>query len=189
MSDEQSSLMLLRAAQSGDDDALNALCARYLDWVTDVARGRLMKLGRTRNAEQDAEDVAIESLAQLVAKIRRGDFQGLNEPQQLRALVVTITYGKLSDMIIRKRTLPNLDTPEQFAISQQASFEFRDWFARLLDSLPRDELRTVATLVLDEKTQKDIARELNCNVRTVQRLFSELRSLWQSLLPPNSGDN
>lgn len=58
-----SSMTLLRRAQSGDDDALNDLCARYLPRLERWARGRLPAWARTALDTQDLVQLTITQVA------------------------------------------------------------------------------------------------------------------------------
>jgi len=49
----------------------------------------------------------------------------------------------------------------------------------LLDSLPDSTAKRIVLLRLEGYTQEEIAAELKCNVRTVERRLKQIRELWQ----------
>jgi DNA-directed RNA polymerase specialized sigma24 family protein len=64
-------------------------------------------------------------------------------------------------------------TPEFAAL---VADEFRRLFARLAD----ESLRTIALLKLDGHSNAEIARNLDCGQRTVERKLAVIRKRWQS---------
>ena len=50
---------------------------------------------------------------------------------------------------------------------------------RLLESLPEPELRIIALLKVEGYTNEEIASQLDCVPRTIERKMSRIRLLWK----------
>ena len=59
----------------------------------------------------------------------------------------------------------------------------REQVEGLLDRLQENELRTIAIMKLQGATNHEIAQQLDCTERTIERKLNRIRELWGSLLP------
>jgi DNA-directed RNA polymerase specialized sigma24 family protein len=50
---------------------------------------------------------------------------------------------------------------------------------RLLSLLPDEQLRVIAVAKMEGRTNKEIAGEMDCAVRTVERRLGYIRAIWR----------
>ena len=58
--------------------------------------------------------------------------------------------------------------------------EVAEQFERRLGQLDDEELRDIALWKLDGRTNQEIAKQLKCVPRTIERRLEMIRDLWQS---------
>src|SRR5262249_10435413 len=174
----------------GDRDGAELIWARYSCRLAGLARARLRAADRRA---ADEEDVALAALDSVCRGVERGRFPRLDDRDDLWRLLVVGTIPKaigLADHERRPRggdghvrLLSELD-PEEIervigaeptpALAAQATEQCR----RLLDLLPDESLRRVATRKLEGFTNSELAAELGCVEATVERKLQRIRSLW-----------
>lgn len=176
----------IRLFQAGDHEAAQPLWERYFSRLTALAHKKLR--GRVL-AVADAEDVALSAFDSLCKGLRRGRFPRLEDRDNLWKLLVVITARKAAHLI-RDQHAPkrggrvgwdaiSLDeivgqepTPD-FAVQVSEQCE------RLLALLPHNDLRRVAGLKLEGFTNEEIAQQISCARRTVDRKLRLIRHLWE----------
>lgn len=186
MSERQEFADLMRRLSDGSDDAARELLDRYGEHILRVVR---RKLSRELRSKFDSVDFVQAVWASFFADMPRQ--RRFDHPQALMAFLVTLAQNKVVDAvrqrmqsrkfdINRERPLP-LDgsvvgdgggmaarqpTPSQEAVAN-------DEWRRLLADLP-DRYRRMLVLLREGHTQKDIARELNVNEKTIRRVLEKL---------------
>jgi DNA-directed RNA polymerase specialized sigma24 family protein len=195
--DEQITHWMRRLA-AGDDEAARVVWEQYFDKLVRLARRKLEGVARRA---ADEEDVALSALKSFCRGAAGRQFPKLDDETDLWRLLVTITTRKAC--ALRRRhmakqagggrvggesaiqrpgdaddALGGLDqvlgkepTPELVAI-------FADDCRRLLDRLGDDLLRRIALLTLEGFETDEIAKQLDCARRTVQRKLRVIRELW-----------
>lgn len=178
--------------RTGNPDAVSELWHRLFHRMVGLARAKLTGLP-TRMANE--EDVAMSAFYSFVCRAERGEFAELQNGSELWALLVTITTRKAIKLQVSERrqkrgggkVLPTgTDITEdemcQF-LGRQSSPEFESLlvndFRELLKRLPDPECCQIALLRLEGKETREIADELNINLRRVQRRLEVVRALWQ----------
>ncbi len=197
MTTPESVANLLNKLRSDDPSARNQAAAEiwkaYSHQLLVLARNHLNGRIRLREDENDVLQSMYKSFCQ---RLQRGRFTFENR-EDIRKLLVAMTRNKarkaarrhqrenrdvrreqhaqsadstsmqqLIDLITRAET-----TPTQAAM-------FTDTLQRLLDILPQDRMRHIVTWKLDGYTNEEIARQLGCVVRTVERKLEVIRETW-----------
>ncbi len=181
--------------KSGGQEAAARLWARYFDGLVHIARDRLREAPR---GKADEEDVAVSAFHSLCQGAARGRFPELQDRDNLWKLLVTITAQKALDHRRREGRLkrgggrtrvatgssPGEATEDTLAqvAGREPSPEFAaqmaEQYSRLLDRLGDETLRRVASWKMEGYTNEEIARELGCGLRTVERKLGVIRATW-----------
>jgi DNA-directed RNA polymerase specialized sigma24 family protein len=184
----------------GDETAVEQIWHRYFSQLVDHARRQLWK-GHWRDV--DEEDIAISAFHSFYQGASQGRFPRLEDRHDLWKLLLIITSRKIAQQVRRanrakrgsgkvrgesvfgdsdrgygtiEAVMGTEPTPE-FALA--AAEEYR----LLLDKLPDESLRQVATCKLEGYTNEEIAERLGCAPRTVERKLNMIRSTWS---PPQA---
>ncbi len=185
-----------RGLAEGEDAAVEMIWQKYYDQLVRLARRKLTD-GNRRMA--DEEDIAISTFESFCRGAAAGRFPQLNDRDDLWKILVTITACKAArqsrDAGRQKRgsgkvrgesvfggnddqpgrgignVLGSAPTPE---MAVMAAEECR----RLLDMLSSDALRQVAQMKLEGFTNEEIADQLQCAPRTVERRLQKIRDSW-----------
>ena len=185
--------------REGDSDAAERLWQRYFQQLVQLARRRLGDAGR---AVADEEDVALSAFKSFCLGAREGRFPKLTDRDSLWSLLVAITAHKSTDLIRhqnrRKRggqgvTAPDLDGSRRDLdierlskiIHAQPTSEFAaqisEQFDLLLSKLDRAEDPDLIKIALEKiqgESTADIAQQLGCVRRTVERKILLIRKVW-----------
>jgi RNA polymerase sigma factor (sigma-70 family) len=191
MSSEGSVTRLIDLLQAGDAVAAQALWDRYFRLLVDLARRKLL---RARPQGADEEDVALSAFASFCRRLKRGRFPALNDRDNLWKLLVVLTARKASHLVRDERRIKRgggqmagADHELEQVASEEPSPEFAAELAencqRLLDLLGDAELRTIALSKMEGYTAEEIAGQLNCAPRTVERKLRRIRGLWEKECP------
>ena len=148
----------------------------------------------------DQEDVALSAVHSVFRGIEAGRYPSLGDRDDLWRLLMVTTAHKALHLVRNegrekrggKRTVFTQDDVlegEEAAIEQILSREPTPEFAaevaeecqRLLEDLPDDDLRRVAVCKMDGLSNDEIAAELQCATRTVERKLHLIRNIWQKV--------
>jgi DNA-directed RNA polymerase specialized sigma24 family protein len=180
----------------GDQEAAQKLWERYFQQLVRLARDRL---GRMPRAGFDEEDVAAIAFASFCSGAEEGRFPSLSDRQDLWQLLIAITGHKAIDAIrteTRKKrgggkvqnqgwrggdddegpaslleVIGSEPSPEFAAILAE---DFRNRLAQLDDGI----LRRVAVKKMEGYANTEIAVQLDCAPRTIERKLQLIRRLW-----------
>lgn len=160
---------------------------------------RLLRLARrTVSASQlkavDADDIVQSAFISFWQQTEKGDFGSDMDRDQLWKLLATITVRKALGQLRRE----NAQKRGGGAVTSESAFgsdgksQFR--LDQMLGQVPTqdfdllceerllsldEELRAIAVLKLTGRTNQEIATELGCTVRRVERKLALIRSLWK----------
>jgi DNA-directed RNA polymerase specialized sigma24 family protein len=192
----------LEGLAEGDNAAVGEVWGRYYERLVRLAR---QKLGEGHRREADEEDVALSAFHSLCRGAAEGRFPQLDNRHDLWKLLVTITARKAGAQLRRahrhKRgggavrgesvfiqadasnrpfgiddVMGDEPTPELVAaITEQCD--------RLLAALGDDLLRRIALAKLEGYSNEEIAAQLDCVPRTVERKLARIREIWGHDLP------
>ena len=185
----------LKRLKQGDQEAANALWQRYFERVTALAR---IRLGTRHRKASDEEDVALSVFDTLCRGVRAGKYPRLTDRDSLWPLLVVLTIRRVCDRVQREdrqkrggglvqaeaeigaaadepfrldELLSHEPTPETAAIMDE---ECSRLFARL-----DEDLRPVALGKLQGYTNQELAAQMNCGLRTIERRLDLIRRLWE----------
>jgi DNA-directed RNA polymerase specialized sigma24 family protein len=186
--------------REGDSAAARKLWERYFFRLVSLAR---LKLQGTPLRAADEEDVALSAFDSFCRGAERGRFPDLADRDSLWRLLVTITARKAYQQGLREGRRKRgggavLDEAalagravsgsggtfglEQIA-DREPTPEFVAQFAEELQgrlaALPSAELRAVARCKLEGATNAEIAAQLGCALRAVERRLRVIRSVWR----------
>jgi DNA-directed RNA polymerase specialized sigma24 family protein len=185
--------------KTGDPDAAQKLWERYFRRLVGLARKKLRAAPRRA---ADEEDVALSAFDSFCRGAGQDRFPRLHDRLDLWQLLVLLTARKAVDLaqherrqkrgggaVLDEAALPRPadssapDAPlEQFrdpeptpAFAAQVAEECR----RLLERLDSAGLRNVALLKVEGYSNEEIAAQLDCGLRTVERRLGLIRSIWE----------
>ena len=185
--------------KAGDPDAAHKLWERYFRRLVGLARKKLRAAPRRA---ADEEDVALSAFDSFCRGAEQDRFPQLNDRLDLWQLLVLLTARKASDLAqherrqkrgggavldeaalpdpagssAREAPLEQVEGPEPTpAFAAQVAEECR----RLLERLDSPELRSVAQRKVEGYGNEEIAAQLGCGLRTVERRLRLIRSIWE----------
>jgi DNA-directed RNA polymerase specialized sigma24 family protein len=182
--------------KAGNQAAAQQLWARYFSALVKLARKNLRDLPRRA---ADEEDVALSAFDSFCRAAEQQRFPRLDDRQDLWQVLALLTARKVTAQqrhqqrkkrgggaVLGESALVNLDSQAQgmdqfFGKDPTPQFvvEMAEEYRRLLDSLGDDRLRLVAVRKMEGHTTEEIARELGCDPRTVERKLRSIRKLWE----------
>jgi RNA polymerase sigma factor (sigma-70 family) len=191
---------LLQAARDGDSMATGRLFERYFARLVALARSR-MQPQECRDA--DEEDAAVSALVSFWQRFHRGDFQRLEDEDQLWSLLARIVLRKVNRRRRYQRAdkrgprtslggfaeEPSTDSAEPLGARRGARLQndpegliiAHEVLDRLLDSLADPLTAQVLLLRLEGFTYEEIAERLGRSTRWVMRRMQRIRTIWESL--------
>jgi RNA polymerase sigma factor (sigma-70 family) len=194
----------LDGLKAGQPAAADAIWRRYYQRVVAVARRRLQS--SPHQAVEDGEDVAMSVFEGLCAGAAQGQFDRLRDRTELWQLLAAIAARKVlhhrrrhgcrkrggqaalapasardngngdadADADILALIADKEPPPEVAAI-------LREQLQELLDSLPDAIHRRIAEWRIEGVTNAQIAQNLGCAVRTVERKVENIRLAWEQI--------
>ena len=202
MTDANDITAWIDGVRKGDSLAAQNLWAAYFEKLTSVAR---TQLEGARKTAVDEEDIALSALKSFCMAAKDGRFEQLVDRESLWPLLVSITAHKSIDAIRhenrRKRggtggAEGNEDAPGRrvdlgagpegisgfdfldAGPSPEFAAELTDQFHSLLNALDQtgdQQLRRIAISKMEGATTGEIATELDCARRTVERKMNIIR--------------
>ena len=173
----------IRGLRDGDPGSADGLWRRYFERLVAAAESRLApNLQRT----YDSEDAALSAFHSLCRGVRAGRFDGLSRGDELWSLLVVITARKIQGQARAERSVKRgggaapvtgIDAIAGLDPSPDFALEVADQLEHLFSRLdPR--LRPVAQRKVEGLSNEEIAGELGCAVRTVERQLGLIRRTW-----------
>jgi DNA-directed RNA polymerase specialized sigma24 family protein len=194
--DEQITAWLARLA-GNDARAAEAIWQAYFAKLVRYA-GR--KLEGLRLRAEDQEDVALSAMQSFYDGFRKGRFAKMDNRDDLWKVLVTITARKAcaarrrslaqkrgggrvrGESIYGKAGGEDMDAGLHHELGSEPTPEFAAMFQEncqvLLDLLQDETLRTVAVLRLQGYSNAEIAAQLGCVERSVERKLERIRAKW-----------
>lgn len=188
---------LLPGVQAGDEQAIEELWKRYFHRLVALGRDRL---GRRLRRFADGEDVALSAFASFCQRAREAGFPNVKDRDDLWKLLAVITLRKAFDLassqltqkrgaglLVGESALERAAAAGQPAgldafLSREPTPEFLaetlEQCERLLAALSHPTLRKVAIWKLEGYSNEEIALELACSTRTVERKLWVIRETW-----------
>ena len=166
---------------------------RYFRRIVGLAR---VKLGNTPRGCEDEEDVALSALDSFFRGLSDQRFPELKDRNNLWSLLASMTARKAINQ--RKRQLAfkrggkevklpiGVDDSVQLQelvdneVGPEFLAEIQEECQRLMQALPDDKLRQIATWKLEGWTNAQAAREMGVVERTIERKLELIRSIWSN---------
>ena len=189
--------------KSGDEVAAQRILERYFGQIVEFAKRRID--GALRVA--DEEDVAIEAFESLFKAFDLGRLETLQNRDELWSLLLKTAHRKVCDYWRRDAAqkrggrglghdLPGTNGPVETSTPQEldevavenASAEFfaviADEHRFLMEKLEAKGggLAEIATLILQGHTSREIAEQMNCSERRIERKRKVIRDIWKHAL-------
>lgn len=182
--------------QQGDDVAAKKLWEHFFDRLKIVAKNRLQKKTRVVYDENDAAQSAFISFCN---GISAGRFPNLSDRDELWRLLLVITARKVTgrhrhdhqdrrnvsrvvDHAVFSESSDNLlnQNIQEREPSPEFAAEFADLCEDLMSKLIDPDVQDVARLKLEGNDNEQIAKQLDCSRRTVQRRLEIIRRTLQN---------
>jgi DNA-directed RNA polymerase specialized sigma24 family protein len=190
--------------RAGDADAAQRLWQRYFRRLVGLARQKLQ--GSPRRAA-DEEDVALSAFDSFCRGAERGRFPHLEDRSNLWHLLMVITARKahhlrrdegrqrrgggavlgeaeLEDLLRSAAAEPGLDQVLGREPTPEFAAQVADECQHLLQSLAEPELESVALWKMEGYTNEEIADQLGCVPRSVERKLRLIRGIWSQEIAP-----
>ncbi len=183
--------------KDGDPQAAQQLWNTYFHRMVKAARA---KLHGTPSRMADEEDVALSAFKSFCRGTRDGRFPLLHEHEDPWPLLLALTTHKAIDLVRYERRVKrggsglHASTPaspqnqaEGEAIfaeligrepDPQVALQIAEECQHLLDGISDTILRAITLWKMEGFTTEEIAAELGCTTRTVERKLQIIRRLW-----------
>lgn len=186
---------LIAGVQAGQDSATQKLWEAYFQRLVGLARAKMQ--GAMKRAA-DEEDVALSAFASFCRGVETGKFPNLADRDNLWRLLLTITTRKAAhlrrddrrlkrggDRVLDEAALaPSSDNPMDAIVGPEPTPELAaqmaEEYERLLAQLDGPGLRQIAILKMEGYTTPEIAVQLDCAPRTVDRRLQLIRDIWSA---------
>lgn len=174
--------------RQGHESAVQALWELYFDRLVGLARRKLATAPRRL---ADEEDVALSAFKSLCLGAAQGRFTELRDRDNLWPLLVVLTVRKAQDLMKHERrqkrggnrmaNAPHGEIDPENLLSREPTPELSAMLAenceRLLERLEPAQ-RQIAQLKLEGHANAEIATQLGCGLRTVERRLELIRRIW-----------
>lgn len=178
----------LAQLQCGDPEAVDRLWERYFRRLQGLARA---KLPSALQNDAHTQDVAQDAFVSLWRGAQKGQFPDLAGRDQLWRLLVVITARK-AYRLARAEAREGAARVPEWELDQFLGREPEPGFAvqaaeecgRLIALLGDARLEAVARARLDGLTVPEIAAQLGCSPRTVDRKLALIQQLWAEEVQP-----
>ena len=175
--------------KAGDSNAASHLWNTYFGRLVQIARDRLRSASRR---VADEEDAALSAFKSFCAAAVNGRFPHLADRNTLWPLLAALTRHKCID-IVRKEArskrgggwerIESLDDILTREPSPAMAAELTDEWNHMLNRLDASgdpDLRTIVLARLNEARPAEIAKQLGCTRRTVERKLALIARLWDN---------
>jgi RNA polymerase sigma factor (sigma-70 family) len=187
----------LEGLRKGDQVSTERLWHLYFEKMVLLARRKLRGVSTSARSE---EDIALSAFKSFCLGLRQGRFSPEHGTVNLWPLLVTLTINKAIDQLRyqnrQKRggrsvndkksltlSIPSMDdllSTEPTAESIAVASESMDLLFDQLDQTGDLELKAIALASIEGETPAEMAKRLDCSIRTVQRKLKTIRTIWES---------
>lgn len=198
MTSEGSITRCIALLRQGEDAAAQLIWERYFPQLVRLARGQL---AGSPGRSVDEEDVALSALDRFCRAVHQGRFPQLADRHGLWRLLLQITIRRLQDQGRYERR-QRRDAGRVYRASDLAvgpSSEERDFLDEVADDAPgpdfaammaeqcrellarleNPQLQALAIAKMDGTSNEEIATQMCCSPRTVERRLKLIRDIWR----------
>ena len=177
--------------RQGNTAAAQQLWERYYAQLLQFARGKLRGTPRQQADEEDVALSAFHSFCQTAARFPR-----LNDRNDLWQILVMLTARKAAHERRRQQAQKRggdksclggeheLDAIIGTEPTPEFAAMIAEEFETLLNRLPDKDMRQIARLRLEDYSNAEIAAQLRCSERTVERRLALIRAVWEETSQP-----
>jgi len=191
----------LRKLADGDERAAQEIWNRYCQQLVRVARWKFREKGFPQRSVGES-DVALSAFESFCRGVTAGKFTSVNDRDDLRRMLVTMTARKALAYVRRERRIKrgggkvvgesafvtagseDYSPGIQQVMGREPTPEFASLCAeeceRLLDKLKDPSLRKVALMKLAGHSVDEIAQEMDVCYKTAKNRLRKIRQLWAS---------
>ena len=161
-------------------EAADRLWHRYFDRLVRLAR---KKLGSAPRRVADEEDVAAIVFRSLWQGAEAGHFPELRNRENLWPLLIVLTSRAVHNLLRSEKKRSSRDAPDELdqIIAEEPTPEFAAMMtenvSRLFAVLDPVQ-KQIALGKLEGRENTEIARQLGCGLRTVERKLNLIRRIW-----------
>jgi RNA polymerase sigma factor (sigma-70 family) len=162
------------------------------------------RLNGVRKRDFDEEDIAISAFHSFFRAVKEKRLPKLEDRTDLWKVLIVIAARKISTQHKRDsadkrgggkvrgesvfiRATAECEFGLEHALGREPTPEFAgevaDTFEQLMKHLPDENLRRIAALKLEGYSSREIANQLSCVERTVERKLERIRAAWLKLHP------
>lgn len=192
---------LLAGIQAGDEDAINRFWNLHYEPLVSQARRKMAKVNLRA---VDEEDIALSAINSFYRGLSEGRYklQGNNELWKLLATIVIRKIAKQQKKYFAQKRGGGQVRGESFFINEageddrlggignfsigennhELEVEFLDTCEKLFESFDDETTRHVARLTMEGYSIDEIAEQLGCVRRTVERKLKRIREKWSQEL-------
>jgi RNA polymerase sigma factor (sigma-70 family) len=187
--DQGSISLWIRKLKEGDAQAAQGLWKRYYRRLVGLAR---MKLHDSPRAVTDEEDVVQNAFTSFVLRAQKGLFPDLRDRENLWPLLVLITARKATNQRkhekrvkrgagrVRNEAVDDSEGAEFAQViadepSPEEAVAFFDELEKFMDALEDPSQRLILLWKLQDRTNPEMARHLNCSLSAVERKLRAIR--------------
>lgn len=190
----------LHALEEMDAEAAQVLWDRYFERLCAFSEGRIYRRHR-RLVSPD--EIAADAFMALVYGVQQKKFEKVRNRDELWQMLTLIA----SRLIIQTHKyhgrekrgggFKRLSGPNSSSATGRSTVDFlmeeitpdsivelEELSQRLLQLLPSDQLRQIALRRMAGYSTSEIAAELDCTTRTIERKLAMIRTVWNSFQPP-----
>ena len=187
----------LQSLQAGDDQAATDLWKHFVGRLRKALKQRIQRDTRRAYADEDAAQSAFRSLYRGLAD---GRFADLEDRDSLWRMLLSIASHKVqnrhrfdqaqrrdvrrtasdSTLLRDREPLASVEEASSFEPSPEFTAEFVDTYEAMMEQLGDDTLRRVVALRLEGFGVIEIAQQLGCTRKTVQRKLEIIRRTWKN---------
>jgi DNA-directed RNA polymerase specialized sigma24 family protein len=195
----------LKGLRENDPEAIQRLWGSYFERLVGLARKMLPSQVRRVT---DEEDVALSAFHSLCTGAAAGRFPALSDPDDLWRLLVVITFRKARRAARQRANLKQggghvrgesvfINASDKSAPGGMAEMlgagptpqfaaEVAEQCEGLLKQLGDEQLRMIALMKMEGYTVDEIAAELSCPRRSIERRLQTIRAAWSAALAERS---
>jgi len=192
----------IRRLAGGEERAAEVVWQHYYDRLVRLASRALD--GTPRRAA-DEEDVALSAMKSFCRGAAAGRFPRLDDRHDLWNLLVTITARKANKLAVAHRaqkrgegrvrgesgfvhsSMSNHARGIEQVVGSEPTPEFAclvaETYAEMLARLGDETLERIAILKMEGYQNDEIAKEVPCALRTVERKLQRIRAEWDAFIP------
>ena len=194
----------MEQVQAGDEEAAEQIWNDYYRRLMGLAR---LKLGGSPRRVGDEDDVVINAFDSFFRAARDDRFDRLQDRSDLWRVLAMLVARKAARQIehqMRQKrgggqvrgesVFRAADDTSQAGMENLAGeenmagdyvVEMQESLEQLLDLLPDDEYRAIANMRMEGHSNQEIAEELGCTERTVERRLQRIREIWEQAAEPS----